>query len=108
MTSRPRSRSTTNPSSTSASSRGVSTPAAARRAAPAIRASRIVVRAIPASAGGTLLQPPSLFVILGRVGELTEFPEQDLVGVVHERFEAVVLAPPLAVVVGADLLRAVA
>src|SRR5690242_19743210 len=102
MTRRARSTPSTQASSTSASNRGVSHPAACSRAVAAARA------APTDSAAGTLLQPPALLIVLERVGEFTQLAQQDLVEVVHAQVDAVVVDPALAVVVGADLLGAVA
>ena len=97
----------TSASSSSASSRGVSHPAASRwSVADEIATPRVT--AATASATRLLLQPTPLLVVLERVGQLVELAHQDPVEVVDQQVDPVVLDPPLTVVVGPDLLGAVA
>src|SRR3954453_7563795 len=104
MTRAARSRRSTWPSSTSASRRGVSTPAASSATTAESSASRTGVPAIGRSAGaggGLGFEPAALLVGRERGGELVERALEDGVEVVHRDLDAVVGDAALAVVVGA-------
>jgi hypothetical protein len=60
------------------------------------------------SVTGLLVEPAALLVVLQRVGELVELAGEDAVEVVDEQVDAMVLDTVLGVVIGADLLRALA